>query len=82
MKINLIAAIILPFLLAGMASAETGLSLSEAIDRSLEHSYTIKSFRHDSLAAAYDLKAARLASWPNLSLNVSSFYINKLQNLT
>lgn len=79
MKIKLAPAIILAFVLAGVASAQNGLPLAEAIDRSLEHSYTIKSLRHDSLAAAYDLKAARLASWPNLSLNVSSFYINKLQ---
>jgi len=81
MKGKLRLAVGLVFALINFASAQSRISLSEAIDRSLEHSYSIKSLQHDSLAAAHELSAARLASWPTLSLNVTSFYVDKLQSI-
>lgn len=62
------------------ATAETKLSLSEAIALSLDHSYSVKSYRHDSIAAEYDYRAARSHRFPTLNLNATSFYIDEIQS--
>jgi outer membrane protein len=64
------------------AFGQTSLSLSDAIRLSQEHSYSIKSARSDSMAAAFDLSAAKAGRFPTLSLSAVGSYINKVQSIT
>lgn len=76
MKILLVLIILL--LLASPIAAETTLTLQEAIEFSLEHSFRIKSSHYDSAAARCNYKAAKSLRFPSLSLTGSSFYIDKV----
>ena len=68
-------------ILGGTVSAQTPLSLQEAIRLSGDHSYGVKAAYSDSLSARYDLGAARALRYPTASLAATSFYINNLQTV-
>ncbi|UCD95565.1 MAG: TolC family protein [Candidatus Zixiibacteriota bacterium] len=68
-------------ILAVAALAETPLTLKQAIELSLDHSYGIKSARHDSAAAVYDHKAAGSQRLPTLSLEALSYYIDEIPSI-
>lgn len=68
-------------LYSGEAMGSINLSLSDAIRMSEEHSYAVASSRYDSLSAANGLGAAKSLRFPNLSLNVVSFYTDELQSI-
>jgi outer membrane protein len=68
-------------ILGGTVSAQTPLSLQEAIRVSGDHSYGVKAAYSDSLSARYDLGAARALRYPTASLAATSFYINNLQTV-
>jgi outer membrane protein TolC len=69
-------------LIGASGYAETKLSLTEAVQKALEHSYNVKMSRHDSLSAVSDLKSARTQRYPSLSLNAVSYYIDQLQEVS
>ena len=76
------ALIILLLLLATPVSAQVKMTMEDAIRLSREHSFSVKSSQHDSLAAVYDYRAARSGRFPSLSLNAASFYIDELQTVS
>jgi outer membrane protein len=71
------------FLIVGSSAiqAQLPLSLEETIRLSGEHSFNVAGAHSDSLAAIYDLGAARALRYPTLSLAATSFYNNKLQSI-
>ncbi len=64
----------------GMAQA-TEINLVEAINRGLEHSYGVKSATSDSAAAYFRWQKARTQRFPVLSLDVRTYYVDRLQQL-
>jgi outer membrane protein len=68
-------------MLTALAFAETPLTLKQAIELSLDHSYGIKSARHDSIAAVYDYRAAGSQRLPTLSLEARSYYIDEVPSI-
>jgi len=75
------AAIALLLMAFAPLRAENELSLEQAIELALSHSYTVKGSSHDSAAAAFDLKAARAQRFPTFSLNVTSFYTDEVPSI-
>lgn len=67
---------------ASTVQAQVKLTLEEAIKLSQEHSFSLKSSRYDSAAAASDYQAARAGRFPVLSLNAATFYIDELQTVS
>ena len=65
-----------------LPAAEARLSLTDAIAKSLDHSFGIKSTAHDSAAAALRFGRARALRFPVLSLDAKSFWVNDLQTAT
>ena len=72
-------------LLVGTASIlsaeEIHMSLGDAITRSLDHSFGIKSAAHDSAAAALRFGRAQALRFPVLSLDAKSYWVNDLQTV-
>ncbi len=81
---NKLTAILLILLtLAPMAiSAETSLSLQQAIDAALAYSHRVKAAIQDSAAAYEDYKAAVSGRYPTLSVEARTNYISNLIKIT
>jgi len=61
--------------------AGTELNLTDAIQKALDYSYTIKAKKHDSLKADSDFKTARSLRLPTLSLSAVSYYLDETQSI-
>ena len=73
--------LLLPFLMfcpAAPVSAETGLMLSEAISRAMDHSFSIKAARHEAQAAEKTYAGTKANRYPSLSLSARSYYTDDL----
>ncbi len=71
----------LVLVLAMPVSADSLLTLSEAIKMAQEHSFAVQVSGFGSKAAEYDFNAAQAGRYPTLSLSASGFYIDKLQKI-
>lgn len=74
--------VLLLLMLASTSQAQVKLTLEEAITMSQEHSFSLKSSRYDSAAAASEYQAARSGRFPVISLNAATFYIDELQTVS
>lgn len=57
---------------------DSTLTLNDAINMGLDHSFGLKSSRSSLNAAEYDYTLSKAVRYPTISLNVSGFYINRL----
>jgi OMF family outer membrane factor len=62
--------------------AQTKMTLGNALRLSADHSASVKSSYYDSLAAVYDLSAAKALRWPTISTNAVAYYIDDVQSVT
>ncbi len=80
-RTTLLALLLLWTGFAGTTTAEVNLGLSDAVDQALAHSYQIQSAQYDSASAEDNVRTAKAERFPTLSLNASSFYIDKVQTV-
>jgi outer membrane protein TolC len=78
---RLLAVAVLLIGLAVPVSAETRLSLTEAINLTEEHSYSVQSARYDSAAAAISYEGARADRYPSLAFKAQTYFVNSLISL-
>jgi outer membrane protein TolC len=74
-------AIVISVAFAGTLSAQTPLTIPQAIRLAGEHSSAVRSTYHDSLSAAHNLAAARALRFPTLSATAVSFYTDEVQTI-
>jgi outer membrane protein TolC len=79
--IEIAFALILMLALGEVGRGQTTLSLPEAIRLAEAHSLNLGSLKHDSLAARFDLAAAKALRFPTLSATGVSYYTDEIQRI-
>jgi len=64
------------------AADEVNLTLDEAIESALDHSFAVKAARYDSLAAFHEHRAVSAERFPTLSLEARTVYLSNLVEIS